>query len=76
MTMSRTLKIALLAGFVSLVDPEAAIESAGTDSFSIVSSAEASGRASADPGQRGRRGPPNDAALCGRRIQLLKAPAP
>ena len=41
MTMSRTLKIVLLAGFVSLVDPEAAIELAGTDSFSIVSSAEA-----------------------------------
>jgi len=41
MTISRILKIALLAGFVGLIDPEAAIESTGTDSFSVVSSAEA-----------------------------------
>ena len=41
MTMSRTLKIVLLAGLVSLVDPEAVIKDAGTDSFSTVPSAEA-----------------------------------
>jgi len=41
MTISNILKIVLLAGLVSLVDPEAAIKSAGTDSFSTVSSAEA-----------------------------------
>jgi hypothetical protein len=41
MTISRTLKILLLAGFVSLVDPEAAIQSTGTDQLSLVSSAQA-----------------------------------
>ena len=41
MTMSRTLKIVLLAGLVSLVDPEAVMTSAGTDSFSIISPAQA-----------------------------------
>jgi hypothetical protein len=41
MTMSRTLKIVLLAGLVSLFDPEAVINDAGTDSFSTVPSAEA-----------------------------------
>ena len=41
MTLSRTLKIVLLAGIVSIVDPEAATELAGTESFGIVSSAEA-----------------------------------
>ena len=41
MTMSRTLKIVLLAGLVSLVDPEATINSAVPGSFSIVSVAEA-----------------------------------
>jgi hypothetical protein len=41
MTLSRTLMIVLLAGLVSLFDPEAAIQSAGTDSFTIIPSAEA-----------------------------------
>jgi hypothetical protein len=41
MNMSRTLKIVLLAGFASLVDPEAANDFADTDSFGIISSAEA-----------------------------------
>jgi hypothetical protein len=41
MTISRTFKILLLAGFVSVVDPEAAIQSTGTDQVSLVSSAEA-----------------------------------
>ena len=41
MTLSRTLKIALLAGLVSLVDPEAATIPAGTDSFGIIAAAEA-----------------------------------
>jgi hypothetical protein len=41
MTLSRTLKLVLLAGIVSIVDPEAATELAGTESFGIVSSAEA-----------------------------------
>ena len=41
MTISRTLKILLLAGFVSVVDPEAAIESTGTERVSLVSSAQA-----------------------------------
>lgn len=41
MTMSRTLKIVLLAGFVSLVVPGAANNFAGSDSFSIIPSAEA-----------------------------------
>src|SRR4029450_9240906 len=41
MTLPRTLKIVLLAGLVSLVDPEAVIDGAGTDSFSAVTSAEA-----------------------------------
>jgi len=41
MTLSRTLKVALLAGLVGLVDPDAVIETAGTDSFSTVASAEA-----------------------------------
>ena len=44
MTMSATLKIALLAGFVGLLgfaDPEAVLESVGTQSVDIVSAAEA-----------------------------------
>ena len=41
MTVSATLRIALLAGFVSLLDPEEATKLASTDSFGIVSSAEA-----------------------------------
>jgi hypothetical protein len=41
MTLSRTLKILLLAGLVSLVDPEAVTTGSATDSFSTVSSAEA-----------------------------------
>jgi hypothetical protein len=41
MTISRILTIMLLAGFVSLVDPEAASQSAGSDSFSTVPAAEA-----------------------------------
>jgi hypothetical protein len=41
MTISRTLKILLLAGFVSVVDPEAAIQTTGTDQVSLVSSAQA-----------------------------------
>jgi hypothetical protein len=41
MTLSRTLKIVLLAGLVSLVDPEAVMSGAGPNSFSTVSSAEA-----------------------------------
>jgi hypothetical protein len=41
MTATGTLKIVLLAGLVSLVDPQAVIESAGTGTFSAVTSAEA-----------------------------------
>jgi hypothetical protein len=41
MTLSRTLKIVLLAGLVSLVDPESVINSGDTESFSTVTSAEA-----------------------------------
>ena len=41
MTMSRTLKIVLLAGLVSIVGPEAANKLSGTDAFSIIPSAEA-----------------------------------
>ncbi|MFL6739174.1 MAG: hypothetical protein ACJ8FJ_08315 [Sphingomicrobium sp.] len=41
MTLSRTLKIVLLAGLVSLVDPESVISSGDTQSFSTVTSAEA-----------------------------------
>lgn len=41
MTLSRTLKIALLAGLVSLVDPEVATTPDATDSFGIIASAEA-----------------------------------
>jgi hypothetical protein len=41
MTLSRTLKIVLLAGLVSLVDPESVINSGQTESFSTVTSAEA-----------------------------------
>ena len=41
MTISRTLKVGLLVGFVSLAGPEAANEIAGTDSFSMISPAEA-----------------------------------
>jgi len=41
MTLSRTLKIMLLAGVVSILAPEAANEITGTDSFGIVTSAEA-----------------------------------
>jgi hypothetical protein len=41
MTLSRTLKIMLLAGIVSIVAPEAANKLTGTDSFGIVTPAEA-----------------------------------
>ena len=41
MTVSATLRIVLLAGFVSLLDPEDAIKLAGTQSFSIIAPAEA-----------------------------------
>lgn len=41
MTISGTLKIVLLAGFVSLIDPEEASRLADTDSLGIISSAEA-----------------------------------
>jgi len=41
MTVSKILKIVALAAFVGVVDPEAVIQSAGTDSFSTVSSAQA-----------------------------------
>ena len=41
MTISRTLKIVMLAGFVSLMGSEAANELTATRSFSIVSPAEA-----------------------------------
>ena len=41
MTLSRTVMIALLAGILSLVVPEAANKLTGTDSFSFISSAEA-----------------------------------
>ena len=41
MTMSRTLKILLLAGFVGLIDPEAVVTPAASDSLGIVASAEA-----------------------------------
>jgi hypothetical protein len=41
MTTSRMVKIVLLAGIVSLLDPEAAIETGGTASVGIVSTAEA-----------------------------------
>ena len=68
MTMSRTLKIVLLAGLVSLVDPEAVIESAGTDGVQRCSLCRSEGGASADAGQRGGRRPPDDTALRGRRV--------
>jgi hypothetical protein len=41
MTMSRALKIVLLFGFVTLVDPQVKMESAGTVSLGIVAPAEA-----------------------------------
>lgn len=41
MTLSRTLKFVLLAGLVSLVDPEAVMTGAANDSFSAVTSAQA-----------------------------------
>ena len=41
MTMSRALKIVLLAGLVSFLDLEAVVDRIGTDSFGIVASAEA-----------------------------------
>ena len=41
MTPSKTLKIVLLAGLVSLVDPEAMMTVAGDEAFSMVSPAEA-----------------------------------
>ena len=41
MTLSRTLKFVLLAGLVSLVDPEAVMTGAGSDTFNAVTSAEA-----------------------------------
>jgi len=41
MSATGTLKIVLLAGLVSLVDPQAVVESTSTDSFSAVPSAEA-----------------------------------
>jgi hypothetical protein len=41
MTISRTLKIVLMAGVVSLLAPEAANQFTGTESFGIISPAEA-----------------------------------
>ena len=41
MTKFRTFAIVLLAGLVSLVDPEAAFTPTGADSFGIISSAQA-----------------------------------
>jgi hypothetical protein len=41
MTLSRTLKFVLLAGLVSLVDPEAVMTGGGSDTFSAVTPAEA-----------------------------------
>jgi len=41
MTISGTLKIVLLLGLVSLVDPEAVLKGAATESFGIVTSAQA-----------------------------------
>ena len=41
MSATGTLKIVLLAGLVSLVDPQVVVESASTDSFSAVAPAEA-----------------------------------
>jgi hypothetical protein len=41
MSATGTLKIVLLAGLVSLVDPQAVVESTSTASFSAVPSAEA-----------------------------------
>ncbi len=41
MTISRTYKLLLLAGLVSLVDPEAAFQSTGADQLSLVSPAQA-----------------------------------
>lgn len=41
MTLSRTLKVALLAGIVGIVAPEATNQLVGTQLFGIVSSAEA-----------------------------------
>ncbi len=41
MTLSRTLKIVLLAGIVSLVAPEGTNQPAGMDSFGIIPTAEA-----------------------------------
>jgi hypothetical protein len=41
MTIPRTLCVALLAAFVSLVDPESVMKSSGSDTFAIVTIAEA-----------------------------------
>jgi hypothetical protein len=41
MTLSGSVKVVLLAGLVGVADPEALIVSAGTDSFSTVSTVEA-----------------------------------
>ena len=41
MSATGTLKIVLLAGLVSLVDPQAVVESTSSDSFRAVPSAEA-----------------------------------
>ena len=41
MTLSRTLKIVLLAGLVSLVDPEAVVTGPAGESFSAVTTAQA-----------------------------------
>ena len=68
MTMSRTLKIVLLAGFVSLVDPEAAIDKRRHGLVQHCLFCRSSSGASADAGQRGWRGPSYDTALRRRRI--------
>ncbi len=69
MTISRTLKIVLLAGFVSLVGPGGGkLEMHRHGLVQHCRSCRSGGRASADAGQRGRRGPPDDAALRGRRV--------
>ena len=71
MTASGTLKIVLLAGLVSLVDPQTVIESANTDGVQRRSLCRSEGWASFDAGQRGGRRTADDTALRGRRVQLL-----
>ena len=68
MTISRTLKIVMLAGFVSLVGSEAANDARRHQGVQHHLACRSGGGASPDAGQRGWRGPSYDTALRGRRI--------